>query len=92
MMPLVVFFYQEVRECGDQALLRKSVLSVQHEVHRLADRHVRRPPGLALQAEPRREGCQQEGHTPTLVLQSQGEHACKHTPKALELDPPDLRF
>lgn len=92
MMPLVVFFYQEVRERGDQALLRKSVLSVQHEIHRLADRHVRRPPGLALQAEPCREGCQQEGHTPTLVLQSQGKHACKHTPKALELDPPNHRF
>lgn len=58
------------------------MLSVQHEVHRLADRHVRRPPGLALQAEPRREGRQQEGHTPPLVLQPQGEraHQRKHFP------------
>lgn len=56
--PTCCVVHQEVRERGDQALLRKPVLPVQHEVHHLADGHVCRPPGLALQAEPRREGRQ----------------------------------
>lgn len=72
---------QAVRERRDQAVLGEPVLPVQHEVHGLADRHVRRPPGLALQTEPRREGRQQEGHPPPLVLQSQGEDTLPAEPR-----------
>lgn len=65
---------QALWERGDQAILRKPVLSVQHEVHHCPDGHVRRPPGLALQTEPRWEGRQQEDHAPALVLHSQGKN------------------
>lgn len=70
---------QALRERRDEAVLGEPVLSVQHEVHRRSDRHVRRPPGLALQAEPCREGRQQEDHTPPLVLHPQGEYTHTHT-------------
>lgn len=66
------------------------MLPVQHALHRRADRHVRRPPGLALQAESRRQGGQQEGDAPALVLRPDGEphtHTHRETEDVRGSDP-----